>query len=101
MAVIFGEDALSDKTLVRIFSYIEKAGAEFVWSTNLLIWPPNLIASTGAVLTHILPEQIADTLFSEILERGKIPYRPRLARGDDHRAPRRRVFLSRHSSDKP
>ena len=77
MAVIFGEDALSEKTLARMFSYIEKARAEFVWNANLLIWPPNLIASTGAVLTHILPEQIADSLFSEILERGKIPYRPR------------------------
>lgn len=77
MAVIFGEDALSGETLARIFSYIEKAKAEFVWSANFHVWSPTLVASAGAVLTHILPEQIAEALFSEIRERGKIPYRPR------------------------
>jgi hypothetical protein len=77
VAVIFGENALSDQSLNNLFTYIDDMKKKFAWGTNLHIWPPTLTITPGVVLTHNLPEQMTDEIFAELVARGNLPFQPK------------------------
>jgi hypothetical protein len=77
MAVIFGENALSNKTIDALFSYIEDKRKKFVWASNFHLWSPALIVASGVVLTHKLAGDMTDAIFAELVERSKLPYHPK------------------------
>jgi len=77
MAVIFGDDALSDKTIATLFSYAEEAKKKFAWGSNVYLWPPTLTITNGVVLTLSLPANATEAIFAELVGRGKLPYHPK------------------------
>ena len=77
MAVIFGEDALSQDRIDKILSHVEESKKTFSWSANYNLWSPTLLVPNGAILTYALPESMTDELFSELALRDKLAYRPR------------------------
>lgn len=77
MAVFFGTDALSDKTIELLLGYIEEQKKRFAWGSNYFIWSPTLSVSSGAVLTHVLPDSIVEPIFCELYKRGKLYYLPK------------------------
>jgi hypothetical protein len=76
MAVIFGEDALSEEGIDRLLSHVEESKKKFTWNSNYNLWSPTLIVPNGVVLTYVLPEKMADELFLELVARGKLSYHP-------------------------
>jgi hypothetical protein len=76
VAVVFGEDALSEEKIAAVLSHIEESKKNFSWGSNYHLWSPTLIIPNGAVLTYLLPDAMMDELFSELVARGKLSYRP-------------------------
>ena len=76
MGIIFGENALSEKTINALFSYIEDTKKKFAWGSNFHLWQPALTVANGVVLTHMLAADMRDAIFAELVERGKLPYHP-------------------------
>jgi hypothetical protein len=77
MAVIFGQDALSDSTLEKLSSYLRSREKEFVWGSNYLLWPPTLTTrGGGVVLTHKLTPEWTESLLEELHSREKLSYMP-------------------------
>lgn len=76
MAVIFGEDALLEQTIDKLFTYIEDVKKKFLWGSNVYLWSPQLTITNGVVLTHQLPENMAQVIMFELAARNKLPYLP-------------------------
>jgi hypothetical protein len=78
MTVSFGRDALTDRVLDAVFAYIEPQKKQFRWGSNVLAWSPALIVGNGgAVLTHILPEGLTDSIYLNLLDRGILQRLPK------------------------
>jgi agmatinase len=76
MAVIFGKNALSEKTIDVLLSYVEDTKKKFAWGSNFHMWQPNLTVTSGVVLTHALHGEMTDAIYRELEQRGTLPYYP-------------------------
>lgn len=76
MTVTFGESALSEPTLEKLFAYINGLQNRNVWNSNFKTWQSELTISNGAVITHLMHGAEADMILNELVERRTLPYRP-------------------------
>jgi hypothetical protein len=70
-------DTLSDQLISDILSWNRSTQAGDVWATNQTKWVESLkYATTGVILSRVMPEEYASRIYDELQTRNKIDYSP-------------------------
>jgi len=70
-------NVLSDELIDRLFAWNEETKGGDVWASNQAKWLDVLkYATTGTILSRVLPDNFKNDIFNDLYQRGKINWMP-------------------------
>lgn len=77
MTIIVQEDTLSDTLIQDIMRWNSETQMNDVWASNQTKWVQSLkYATTGVILSRVMPAEYSNRIYDELQQRGKIDYAP-------------------------
>jgi hypothetical protein len=74
VAVVHGQEALSQETLERLERYLAEQRQRPVWNSNRNFWDAGIVHMSAPVLVHAIEAGFSDDLLAELHQRAKLPY---------------------------